>query len=63
MGKAIAEGLSCRAARREWDLENRQRSARTDLCSPLFFLSEKLKKQAERDKGKREERRAFHSHL
>lgn len=63
VGKAIAEGLSCRAARREWDLENRQRSARTDLCSPLFFLSEKLKKQAERDKGKREERWAFHSHL
>ena len=62
-GRATAEGPSCPEAGLEWASENRPRSTRTDLYSPFFFLSEKLKEQVEKDKGEQEERRAFHPHL
>lgn len=62
-GRATAEGPSCPEAGLEWTSEDRPRSTRTDLYSPFFFLSEKLKEQVEKDKGEQEERRAFHPHL
>ena len=41
---------------------NRQGSAHTHVCSSFFLLSEKLKKQAEKDKGKQRARGALRAH-